>query len=90
MLGSEMIDIYVGPTKKLFRVHKAVFCDKIPYFDKMFSGGFKEALEHSATFPEDSPEAFEVVVEWVYTGVLKPQEFIGVDDNVQISSRSVC
>jgi len=79
-----MIDIYVGPTKKLFRVHKAIFCEKIPYFDKMFSGGFKDALEHSATFPEDSPEDFEVIYEWVYTGFLKPPEVITIVDGVAI------
>lgn len=55
----------------------------------MFSGGFKEAIEHSATFPEDSPEDFEVILEWVYTGFLKPPEVIDVVDGVAILSHYV-
>ena len=45
---SAMVDLFVGPEKKLFRVHKSFLCNKIPYFDKMFNGGFKEAIESQA------------------------------------------
>lgn len=34
----------------------------------MFNGGFKEAQDQSATFPEDSLDDFELLIEWVYTG----------------------
>ena len=54
------------------RVHKAFLCHKIPYFDKMFNGGFNEASTNKATFPDDEPQAFEVLMEWVYTGELLP------------------
>jgi len=37
----------------------------------MFMGDFKEATEDLATFPEDSPTLFEVLIEWVYTGKLR-------------------
>lgn len=36
----------------------------------MFLGGFKEATENSATFPEDRPESYEVLMNWIYTGSL--------------------
>ena len=31
-------------------------------------GGFKEAREELGTFPEDSADAFELLLEWIYTG----------------------
>ena len=34
----------------------------------MFKGEFREAHENSATFPEDSADAFELLLEWIYTG----------------------
>lgn len=67
-----MVDIYVGTgaQKKQFHIHKALLCAKIPYFDKMFNSGFKEGMENSAQLPEDTPESFDVLQEWVYTGTL--------------------
>src|SRR5258707_183269 len=71
MVGSEMVDLYVGPKKKHFRVHKALLCHKIPYFAGMFKSGFKEATENSANFPEDTPSTFDILSEWLYTGSLR-------------------
>ena len=67
-----MVDIYVGAgaQKKQFHIHKALLCAKIPYFDKMFNSGFKEGKENSAELPEDKPESFDTLQEWVYTGTL--------------------
>jgi hypothetical protein len=73
MMGEnmEMVDLYIGPNKVHFCVHKELLCDKIPYFDKMFRGHF-EATMNSATFPEDTPESFDLLVEWVYSGSIRP------------------
>lgn len=60
-----MVDILVGPDKKLFRVHKSFLCRRIPYFDKMFNGAFKEA-GGVAELPEDDPAAFDLLMEWAY------------------------
>ena len=61
-----MVDILVGPEKKLFRVHKTYLCRRIPYFDKMFNGAFKEA-QGVAELPEDDPSTFDVLMEWTYS-----------------------
>lgn len=45
----------------------------------MFQGGFKEATENTATFPEDSPESFGLLVEWIYTGIVRP--LVTISDN---------
>ncbi len=62
-MGSEMVDIYVGPEEEPFRVHKQKLCRRIPYFDKMFNGQFKEASENVGRLPEDDPAAFDVLME---------------------------
>lgn len=62
-----MVDILVGPDKELFRVHKNLLCARMPVFDNMFNGGFKEAAEDRAKLPEDDPRTFEFVLEWLYT-----------------------
>jgi hypothetical protein len=72
LIGADMVDIYVGPQSQLFRVHKSFLTSKIPSFEKMFSNEFKEAKKNKAIFPEDDPEAFEILIEWVYTGILRP------------------
>ncbi|KAI9649499.1 hypothetical protein NHQ30_002076 [Ciborinia camelliae] len=70
--GTEMVDLYIGPTKTLIRVHKEILCKKIDYFDKMFNGTWVESTNKSATFPEDTVESFELLVGWVYSGSLRP------------------
>lgn len=52
-------------------VHKHLFMDKVLVFEKMFGSGFLESSTGSATLPEDSPDAFEVLVEWVYRSTVK-------------------
>ncbi|KAN0111070.1 hypothetical protein V8E51_007457 [Hyaloscypha variabilis] len=54
-MGTEMVDIYVSPSKLVFRLHKSKLCARIPYFNKMFNGTFKEATENTAYLPEDTP-----------------------------------
>ncbi|KUJ10645.1 uncharacterized protein LY89DRAFT_595908 [Mollisia scopiformis] len=61
-----MVDILVGPEQELFRVHLKILPKKVAYFQKMFSSGFKEAVERKAYLPEDSPEAFHLFLEWLY------------------------
>ncbi|KAI9649500.1 hypothetical protein NHQ30_002077 [Ciborinia camelliae] len=74
---TEMVDLVVGPEKAIFRVHKSFLCNKIPYFSAMFNSGFKEAEENSATFPEDLPESFDILIQWVYSGHIRHYECHG-------------
>jgi hypothetical protein len=77
-MGVEMVDIYVGPKKEHFRVHKDKLC-KIDYFHKMFDGGFAEASSNSATFPGDHCEAFDVLLGWAYHGTLRDLATVKVE-----------
>jgi len=42
LMGTEMVDLYIGPEKRHFRAHKKLLCSKVPYFEKMFKGQFLE------------------------------------------------
>ncbi|TVY93103.1 hypothetical protein LAWI1_G001596 [Lachnellula willkommii] len=75
-MGSEMVNLYVGPRKEHFHVHKELLCNKIPYFEKMFKGGFQEAVTNSASFPEDAPDSFDILVTWVYHRKLRPLSIV--------------
>lgn len=68
--GTQMIDLFVGPDKKLIRVHKGILCRRIPYFDKMFNGPWVESANNSAIFPDDTFESFDMLIGWVYSGRL--------------------
>lgn len=74
-----MVTIEVGGAnnseKVKFHVHRKVLCDKIPFFKAMFMGEFSEAATQTATLPEDNPEAFKLLVTWVYTGSLASDTF---------------
>jgi BTB/POZ domain len=63
-MGTETVDIYVGPSKKRFRLYKTNLCARIPYFDKMFNGNFKEASENVAYLTEDDPASFDLLADW--------------------------
>ena len=67
-----MVDIYVGPSKQHFHLHKNLLCSKVDYFRKMFESSFKEGVEQAATLPEDDPNAFALFVQWLYQESLTP------------------
>lgn len=61
-----MVDIFVGPQKQHFHIHRAVLVSRSDYFQSMFLSGFKEGKEKSATLPEDDPEVFDLFLQWIY------------------------
>lgn len=67
-----MVDLHAGADNRLFRVHKTLLCDKVPYFHWHFSQKPAEGIKTFTNFPEYPPGAFDVVLHWVYTGTLPP------------------
>lgn len=67
-MGRETVEVIVGEGEdvKEFVVHKDLLMEKVSFFKKMFNSGFLESSAGKATLPEDNPEAFEVLIEWVY------------------------
>jgi hypothetical protein len=58
-----MVDIYVGPSKKLFRLYKSKLCSCIPYFDRMFNGNLEKVLHNVAYLEEDNPASFDLLAD---------------------------
>jgi hypothetical protein len=81
-IGTEVVTITAGTaTATTFKVHKKILCQKIPYFDKMFNGGWRETGTQSANRPDDNPMAFKLLLGWVYVGKIEvPTETQGLVD----------
>lgn len=71
-LGTDMVTLTVGtgPNERVFHVHRDLLCRKVGYFRTMFDGRFLEAQSGRATFPEDDPKTFDILMSWVYRGKL--------------------
>ncbi|KAI9047781.1 hypothetical protein LZ554_008491 [Drepanopeziza brunnea f. sp. 'monogermtubi'] len=65
-----VLTIHVGAERKLFQIHKEMFVQAARYFDRMFNGKFLESVTSAAEFPDDDPTAWELLVQWCYTGKL--------------------
>lgn len=68
--GSEIVNIFVGPDKQLFRAHRAIMSNASPYFAAIFNGNFKEGVEGCLELPEEKPEIFAVIIKSIYQGSL--------------------
>ncbi|KAI9874265.1 MAG: hypothetical protein M1830_009942 [Pleopsidium flavum] len=71
LLIGGMVDIYVGPSKKQYQLHKALICARSSFFRNAFSGSFKEA-EGVLVMAEDTPAVFDLAVQWLYSGNIDP------------------
>ena len=56
------------------RAHKVNLTTRVPYFEKMFSSGFKESLTGNVNLPEDDKESFDIFLRFIY-GAQLPNSF---------------
>ncbi len=61
-----MVDIYVGPKRKHWCLHKDLLCNRSSFFEAALGGNFKEAKEGVMYLPEDDSSVFEIFVNWLY------------------------
>ncbi|OBT49086.1 hypothetical protein VE00_00116 [Pseudogymnoascus sp. WSF 3629] len=66
LMGSDIVTVYVGPREKRYSIHKALLTSQSEYFEKALNGKFKEADEQTIRLPEDSPDAFDLLIGWLY------------------------
>lgn len=67
-----MVDVFVGAKRKTFRLHEELLCDRSDYFKATFQGEFAEAKSKELYLPDDNDASFELFVNWLYGGNLKP------------------
>ena len=70
----------MGSTKVPFNIHQNLVCKVSPVFLGACNSLFKEALSGEIYLSEADPEAFDIFMEWVYTGLI---EFPGHPPNEQ-------
>ncbi|KAK0126587.1 hypothetical protein ONS95_008175 [Cadophora gregata] len=68
--GKEKVNIFVGPRRVRFSVHRDVICQASYFFRAAFQGVFKEAKDGSVHMPKDDPVTFKRFLAWTYAGRL--------------------
>ena len=61
-IGTEVVDIYAGPERKHFVVHKNLLTTQSEYFNKALTGNFLEAEEKSIHLKEEDPAAVALLI----------------------------
>ena len=63
---SDVIEILIGLDEARYLVHKDVICPASPFFERCLQHDMKESSTKTVRLPEDDPQAFAVILEWVY------------------------
>ncbi|OQO01958.1 hypothetical protein B0A48_12431 [Cryoendolithus antarcticus] len=71
-LNSAILTISVGPTQRLFAAHEDVLC-KSPYFAQACRAQFFETGNKRIDLPDEEPEVFSAVLEFLYKGDYTPR-----------------
>lgn len=72
LLGDKFVVIYVGPKKTKYNLHENLLCDKSDFFKTAFRSGFKETEAKTLSMPEDSVDAFDYLVNFLYCSEIHP------------------
>ncbi|TGO63348.1 hypothetical protein BOTNAR_0101g00220 [Botryotinia narcissicola] len=64
--NSVSIKVGQGSNTTEFIVPKHPLCSKIYFFDAIFNHGWLETSTQSCTLPDDNPEAFSILMHWVF------------------------
>lgn len=71
-LNSAIITISVGPSNRLFAAHEDIL-SKSPYFAQACRAQFFEASGKRIDLPNEEPEVFSAVLEYLYKGDYSPK-----------------
>ena len=69
---SPIITLCVGPTGRLFACHEDVL-KTCPFFAGLFRNNFSETKNRKVQLPDDIPEVFSCVLEYLYKGDYYPR-----------------
>lgn len=79
LLSGPTVDIYVGPDRKHWSLHKNLLCHHSSYFETEFRGHEVPKREdipqqNKLELPDDDPIGFELLVKWLYQGRLDGED----------------
>ena len=63
--GRPMVRLIIGEEKKQFDLDQNLLCEYCPFFANTFLGNFIEAQTKTLTLPDDEPERFEELAQWL-------------------------
>lgn len=72
LIQGPVATIYVGRDKVRFTVPMNLACHLCPFFRKRFSDRAKEAEDAILDLPEDDPETFAMLLQWIYQDGIAP------------------
>lgn len=71
-LTSPIITLCVGPEQRLFAAHESILSSS-PFFTAIIRGQFLESTSKRVSLPEELPEIFSSVLEYLYKGDYYPR-----------------
>ncbi|KAF2458182.1 hypothetical protein BDY21DRAFT_284340, partial [Lineolata rhizophorae] len=72
-LTSAIITLCVGREQRLFAAHEDVLCQASPFFQSLCRGQFFESTQKRIDLPDEEPEIFSSVLEYLYKGDYFPR-----------------
>jgi hypothetical protein len=69
---SPIITLVVGTEARLFAAHENVLC-QAPFFDKVLRGNYVDAQNRRISLPDEEPEVFSAILEYLYKGDYYPR-----------------
>lgn len=70
--------VYVGPEKQKYTPHKEILT-QVKFFAACLYSGFRESKENEISLPEDEPEVFERILEYLYHDRIDAEVFGRMD-----------
>ncbi|KAG8533889.1 uncharacterized protein KY384_001630 [Bacidia gigantensis] len=71
-LNSPIITLSIGPSARLFAAHESILTSS-PFFNKSLTSAFLESSQKRISLPEELPEVFSSVLEYLYKGDYYPK-----------------
>lgn len=84
LFNGPKVAIVVGPEQVTFKIPRGLLCHSSKFFDRALNGSFKEAVEQKISLEEDTVEAFQIVVQHMYTA--NPVLPYNLDLSAQVSA----
>ena len=94
LLSGPTVDIYVGPDRRHWSLHKNLLCHHSSYFETEFRGHEVPKSENlprnnKLELPDDDPRGFELLVKWLYQGHLDGDD-VGTTDEERYDYAVAC
>ncbi|KAK0347935.1 hypothetical protein LTR91_005817 [Friedmanniomyces endolithicus] len=88
LLSGPTVDIFVGPERKHWSLHRNLLCHHSSYFETEFEGhevpkGGKKNGENKLELPEDDPKGFQLLVKWLYQGQMEDSSILTEEEKYE-------